>query len=317
MISLPKLSDFNLTGKRVIVRADLDISPEDINNIRLTSLSQTLDYLKNQNALITIIGHRGRPQGLDESLSLKPFEQYFKKWEARVLENLRFDEREEKNDESFAKELSAGQDFYVNEAFGVSHREHASIVGLPKLLPHAAGFRFVSEIENLSKVLENPQRPLIFIISGLKDDKLSYMESFLKLSDKILIGGRMPDYIHDDSPLRHNEKVVVADLLPDKEDITIHSIEKFETEIIKSKTIVVSGPIGKFEEEGHRQGTSRVFFNVTNSNSFKIAGGGDTETAINLLNLKDKFNWISVGGGAMLEFLAKGTLPGIVSLLEK
>src|SRR6185369_17134829 len=100
-----------------------------------------------------------------------------------------------------------------------------------------------------------------------------------------LIGGRLPDYIHDTSPLRKDEKVFVAGLLPDKEDITIHAIERFEEEIAKAGTIVVSGPIGKFEEEGHRQGTKRVFEALAKSTAFKIAGGGDTEDAIKLLNL--------------------------------
>ena len=316
MINLPKLSDANVQGKRVIVRADLDFDPSDINNLRLTSLTPTLDYLKSQSSVITIIGHRGRPEGkVDESLSLKPFESYFGKWGAKVLENLRFNPGEESNSEDFAKELAKDQDFFVNEAFGVSHREHASIVGLPKLLPHAAGFRFSEEVQNLNQVLENPNHPLVMLISGFKDDKLSYMENFLKFADKILIAGRLPDYIHDESPLRKNEKVIVADLIGDKEDITIHSIEKFLPEIEKAATIVVSGPIGKFEEEGHRQGTQKIFTAVTDSKGFKVAGGGDTETAIKLLNLGDKFNWISVGGGAMLEFLAKGTLPGIQALL--
>jgi phosphoglycerate kinase len=230
------------------------------------------------------------------------------------LENLRFNPSEEKNDQEFAKSLASGQDFFVNEAFAVSHREHASIVSLPKLLPHAAGLRFTEEVENLSKVLSNPKKPVVMVISGLKDDKLAYMEDFLKLGDKILIGGRLPDYIHDTSPLRTNEKVIVGDLMADKEDITIHTMEKFETEIVSAGTIVVSGPLGKFEEEGHRQGTKRILDAIANCPAFKVAGGGDTESAIKLLNLTDKFNWVSIGGGAMLEFIAKGTLPGIIAL---
>ncbi len=317
MINLPKLTDFDLKGKRVIVRADLDIDTNDLNNLRLTSLTSTLDYLKSQDSHITIMSHRGRPEGkVDESLSLVQFEPYFAKWNAKVIENLRFNPGEELNSEEFVKQLAQNQDFFVNESFATSHRESASIVGLPKLLPHAAGFRFCEEVQNLSQVLENPSRPLVMVISGLKDDKLGYMENFLKFADTILIGGRLPDYIHDNSTLRSNSKVIIANLLPDKEDITIHSIEKFEAEISKAGTVVVSGPIGKFEEEGHRQGTEKIFKVIANSKAFKVAGGGDTENAIQLLNLKDKFDWISVGGGAMLEFLAKGTLPGIEALLK-
>lgn len=316
MINLPQLKDFDLKGKKVIVRADLDVEPSKLDDLRIQSLIPTLDYLKSQNAQITMIGHRGRPEGkVDESLSLKPFEKVFDKWGAKVEENLRFDPGEESNDPLFANKLASLGDLYVNEAFAASHRAHASIVGLPKLLPHAAGLRFVQEVENLARVFQEPKRPVVIIISGIKDDKLSFVEDFLKIADKVLIGGRLPDYIHDASPLRKNPKVLIADLMPDKEDITIHSVEKFEDEISKAGTIVVSGPISKFEEEGHRQGTKRIFEAATKSPAYKVAGGGDTEAAIKLLGLSDKFDWMSVGGGAMLTFLAKGTLPGIEALL--
>jgi phosphoglycerate kinase len=116
--------------------------------------------------------------------------------------------------------------------------------------------------------------------------------------------------------INEGEKVVVAKLMPDKEDITINSIEKFEEEIAKAKTILVAGPIGKYEEEGHRQGTQRVFTAVANSNAYKVAGGGDTEEALTTCSVRDKFDWVSVGGGAMLEYLAKGTLPGIEALVD-
>ncbi|HSX48759.1 MAG TPA: phosphoglycerate kinase [Candidatus Saccharimonadales bacterium] len=317
MVNLPKLTEANIAGKRVIVRADLDFDPNDTSNLRLVSLLPTLDFIKEKGSKIILIGHRGRPEGkVDEGLSLTPFKKIFEKYNPDLAENLRFDKGEEENSGEFAKKLASLGDFFVNEAFAVSHRKHASIVTLPKLLPHAAGFRFEKEVENLSHVLVSPTRPIIIIISGLKDDKLTYLEDFLKFSDKVLIGGRLPDYVHDVSPLRKNEKVIVADLIGDKEDITIHSVEKFETAIKTAGTTVVSGPIGKYEEEGHRLGTKRIFESVANSNAFKVAGGGDTESAIKLFNLENKFNWISVGGGAMLEFLAKGTLPGIDALIE-
>src|SRR5579859_5346557 len=129
---LKKIINLDIQDKRVIVRADLDFDPTDLNNLRLTSLTPTLDYLKSQNAVITIIGHRGRPASstgakngkVDESLSLKPFESYFQKWQCKVLENLRFNPGEEANSEEFARQLSQNQDFFINDAFAVSHREH-------------------------------------------------------------------------------------------------------------------------------------------------------------------------------------------------
>jgi phosphoglycerate kinase len=315
-MQLPNLQSLPVENKKVLLRADLDFAPEDTENLRLKALLPTLDYLQEKGAKIILVGHRGRPAGkTDESLSLKLFEKVFAKWNVEVLENLRFNPGEEANDEEFAKELAAKGEVFINEAFAASHRQHASIVRIPQLLPHAAGIRFVAEIEHLSQVFENAKRPVVAIISGLKEDKLSYVPDFKKFSDKILLGGRLPEYIHDGSPLRTNTKIAVADLTADKEDITMHSIEGFEKEIALAGTIVLSGPLGKFEDEGHRQGTARVFQAVANSSAFKIAGGGDTLIAIKLLNLEDKFDWLSVGGGASLQFLAKGTLPGIQALL--
>lgn len=311
-MNIPVLSDYDVKNKKVIVRADLDLDPSDITNLRLTSLTPTLDYLKSKNAEITIISHRGRPEGkIVEDLSLKPFEPYFQKWDAKVLENLRFNMGEESNSEEFARELAKDQDFFVNESFATSHREHASIVGLPKILPHAAGLRFSKEVENLSRVLESPTKPSIAIISGVKEDKIAMILGIKEKVDEVLVGGKLPDYLGEDYK---DSKVLVARLNPDKEDITIHSIELFEKEISKAGTIVLAGVPGKYEDEGNRLGTKRIFEAVANSHAFKIVGGGDSLVVLEIFNLGDKFNWISVGGGAMLEFLVYGTLPGIKAL---
>jgi phosphoglycerate kinase len=317
-MGLPKLENQDLKNKKVLVRADLDVDEKE--DYRLQALLPTLKLLQEKEAEIILIGHRGRPEGkVVEDLKMKPVEERLKKIASKinfsVLENLRFNIGEEKNDIEFTKELAKNGEFYVNESFATSHRNAASITGLPKLLPHAAGLRLEKEVENLSKVFDSPQKPVVFLISGVKEDKLSSVEPLKKIADKILIAGRLPDYLGDDSPLRKDSQVVVADLIPDKEDITLNSIEKFKKEIEKAGTIVVAGPMGKYEDEGHQQGTKGVFEAVANSSAFKIAGGGDSVAAINLLELGSKFDWISVGGGAMLEFLEKGTLPGIEALL--
>lgn len=317
-----KDSDFDFNGKRVLVRLDLDIPEGDLS--RLETSLPTLNLLLEKNCQITVIGHKGRPSGTDPNLSTLPLKNEIEKLlggkQIEILENLRFNKGEEKNDPEFAKSLSQNQDFFVNEAFAASHRKHASIVGIPKFLPHAAGLRFSQEVKNLTKVFDSqvgePNRPVLAIISGVKDDKLKYIEEFLKFADKILIGGRLPDYIHDASPLRKNSKVVVGGLIADKEDISLHTIENFENEIAKAKTIVLSGPLGKFEEEGHRQGTQRILKAIVKSDAYKVAGGGDTQKAIKILSIVEGFDWISVGGGAMLEFLSYHTLPGIKALLE-
>ncbi|KKR38985.1 MAG: Phosphoglycerate kinase, partial [Candidatus Woesebacteria bacterium GW2011_GWA1_40_45] len=113
-----------------------------------------------------------------------------------------------------------------------------------------------------------------------------------------------------------NEKLVIGNLTQDKEDITLNTIGAFKEEIKKARTILLAGVLGKYEDEGHRQGTKEIFEAVANSSAFKVAGGGDTEAAITVLKLNDKFDWMSVGGGAMLEFLCNKTLPGIEALLH-
>jgi len=327
MLELKKVTDLPLEGKKVLVRADLDVNPDDKNSLyRLEAMIPTLEYLAQKNCEIVLIGHRGRPDGkVDDKLSSKPvsgvLEDILKeKWGEKkvgglnmhMLENLRFDSREEENSEEYAKELANGFDFFVNEAFSDSHRKHASIVSIPKFLPSAFGMRFALEVETLSKVLEEPKKPVLFLLGGKKEDKLKYLPQLGNISDMTLVAGRLPEYLDDYSEYRVDVRFMVGSLIADKEDLTIHSIEKFNEEVAKAKTIVVAGPCGKFEEEGHRMGTKRVFEAVVeNSGAFKVIGGGDTIDAVDLLGLKDKFDWVSVGGGAMLEFLTKKSLPGI------
>ena len=324
-MNLPKVSDIDVSGKRVLVRADLDIDIGE--NYRLEALLPTITYLSSKSSKIIIMGHLGRPGGkVVEELKIKPVEEELRKIaqgiEFEVLENLRFNPGEEANDVLYAKELASKGDVYVNEAFATSHRNSASITALAKLLPHAAGIRFVEETENLSKVLENPVRPLVFVVGGSKDDKKEYVKNLESLADKILIGGRLPEYYGDlalESVRQADgqDKVIIANLIQDKEDITLNSIEKFEGEIEEAGTLVLAGPMGHYEDEGHRQGTERIFKAVAASGAFKVVGGGDSLSVLSMYSLKDKFDWVSVGGGAMLEFLSKKTLPGIDVLLKR
>ncbi|RJR28144.1 phosphoglycerate kinase [Candidatus Microgenomates bacterium] len=332
-MKLPSIDELEVSGKRILVRGDLDVDVDGIpvDDNRLDKLLLTINKLIKEGASkIIILGHRGRPTEREDNLSTKYLCRWFEEklgepvhfmsdfgdeQAARIVvfENLRFWEGEESNSLEFAQNLAKLGEVFVNDAFATSHRAHASLVGVAKLLPHAAGQQLLQEIKYLSMVLNNPTRPVVFVISGIKEDKLSYVDAFEKIADKILIAGRLPEYLGDTQP---GGAKLVARLLPDKEDITIHSIESFEEVIKEAGTVVVSGPIGKFEEEGHRMGTKRVFKAITESHAFKLAGGGDTEEAIKLLNLEDKFDWISTGGGAMLDFLANGSLPGIDALLH-
>ncbi len=331
------LDSINFFGRRVLVRADLDVPFEGeiiLDDSRVRNCVPTFKYILERGAgQILILGHIGKYEGPEKTVSTKILKNKLSEligeeiafvegmppvenFSGRIvlMENVRMNEGEEKNDLEFAAKLSSFADIYVNEAFATSHRSHASIVGIPKLLPKSAGLRFAQEVEKLSQVLENPKRPVIAMISGIKKDKIQYIQNFLSFADKILVGGRLPDYLEDDSPLRANERVVVANLIADRQDITIHAIEAFKKEIISAGTIIVAGVLGKYEEEGHRQGTREVFEAVANSSAFKLMGGGDSEAAASLFGITGKFDWISTGGGAMLEFLSKRSLPGIEAL---
>jgi len=337
-MNLPTLEKADVSGKRVIVRLDLDVD-EDYS--RLEFAEETLDYLLGKMAKLIIIGHKGRPEGkVVTELSLAPLAsvlggvvgekvnfvndiigpeaqkaaQNLPDGEILLLENLRFNLGEEQNDETFAKNLSSLGEVYINEAFADSHRAHASITGVPKFLPHAAGFRLNKEVETLSKVLESPKKPLVLVIGGIKKDKVEYIKEFTKIADKILVGGRLPIYFGDENP--DPGKIIMGELTEDGLDITSDTIARFKEEIDNAGTIVVAGVQGKYEDENHRRGTLEVFKAIVGWKAFKIAGGGDAEAAITELGLNERFDWISVGGGAMLEFLAKGTLPGIEALLN-
>lgn len=352
-MNIAYLNQAQVSGKKVLLRADLDVPIVNgaiTEKWRLDLLVPTISYLLDHGATqILIVGHMGRPVEVegehDMSLSLRPLEQFFKETitpetcfiehqpfnvyyqvqeeifkcnkKLILLENLRFWHQEEAADPSFAQQLAYGMDLFVNDAFASSHRPHASIVGIPNYLPSFVGLQFEKEIQNLNKIFENPKRPVIGIINGIKKDKLDYVEAFKEFCDKVLIAGRLPDYLPDDHSGHADPKLLIARLNPDKEDITIHSIEKFEQEISLAGTIILSGPVGKYEDTGHKLGTERVYIAVSRSNAFKIAGGGDTIAAINSFGIAKSFNWISAGGGAMLEFLAHKTLPGLQALVSK
>jgi len=346
-MNLPYLSKTDISGKRVLLRADLDVSLEKSSSdiLRLEALVPTLKFLEERKCKVVIIGHKGRPEGKDEKDSLKDIclnfskllgkeirfipeiisdsvkneTKMLKEGEFVMLENLRFDKREEQNDVDFAKSLSEYAEVFVNEAFATSHRSHASIVGIPKYIKGFLGLRFEKEVENLSRVFSNPQKPVIAIVSGVKEDKVTYAKALVDVVDKVLVGGRLPEYLKNEKSIREfndNDKMIVANLIFDKEDITLHSVERFKEEIKKARTIVLAGVLGRYEDEGHRQSTKEIFEEVANSYSFKIVGGGDSLVAIQMFNLTPKFDWVSVGGGAMLEYLVKGSLPGIDALLH-
>src|SRR3989344_6874918 len=308
---LPKIQDTSLVGKRILLRADLDVPLESMVNgkssiisddLRLKASLETIDYLLQKTPKVIVCGHLGRPKENDKTLTLEIIANWFSKefkkqptkikldgfeaWEIGeklvLLENLRFNAGEEANDLEFAKNLVSLANLYVNDAFGSSHREHASIVGVPSLLPHYAGLHLQKEVEELSKILENPKRPLCIIIAGAKiETKLPLISKMHHFADFVLVGGELAEHDKELISIQHEKisgqksVVLVADLLENQKDITPHSIENFIQIIGKSQTVVWNGPLGVVEEEDFEKGTLQVALAISRLNAYSIVGGGD------------------------------------------
>ncbi len=360
----------SLKGKTVFVRADFNVPVSGgvvSDDFRIKKTIPLIRLLRERGARIILASHFEGEGG-----SLRPVFNYLKelfpvsfiedfypevppalqdaleKGDVVLFENLRKYPQEKANDESFARHLASCAQIYVNEAFSAAHREHASVVGVPKFLTHYAGIVFEEEVRELSKAFE-PSRPFIFILGGAKfETKIPLVEKFFNLADKVFIGGALSnDFFRAKgfatgksllSPSNTNvnafltQKLIlpVDVLVKNEEGVTVkkpeevskddyivdvgpQSMEDLCAEIRRSSFVLWNGPLGNFEI-GFKDATLRVAECVAESNAVSIVGGGDTIASIAELNLFDKFSFISTGGGAMLDFLAHETLPGIEAL---
>lgn len=342
-MNLKKIQDANLEGKVVLLRADVDVplqNREISDDSRLEASLETIDYLIQRAKTTIIIGHLGRPEGKDDNFSLKVVGEWYKNklqgnlkridykgfegWEISsnliLLDNLRFFKEEEENNEEFSKKLGNLADIYVNDAFASSHRAHSSIVGITKYLSSFAGLRLQKEVDELSKVLNSPQRPLTILIGGAKiETKLPLVEKMHAFADFVLVGGEIAEHDRELAKVAHEETttkksvLLVADLTTDTKDITEHSSQNFAQIIETSKTVVWNGPMG-LVEDCFDLGTRDVAKAIVNSKAYTIVGGGDTVSFLNKEGLLDKFRFVSTGGGAMLEFLTGEKLSGLKPL---
>jgi phosphoglycerate kinase len=270
-----------------------------------------------------------------------------------LLENLRFDAGEEKNDPVFVASLVRGVDMYVNDAFGAAHRAHASIVGPPRTLPSAAGRLLQKEVEVLTGLRDKPKRPFVAVLGGAKvSDKLGVIESLLQVVDALVIGGGMCftflaaqgfpvgdsicelDHIATcrrlldaGKPIHLPEDIVGLDAdgrfatfgqrLPQGAkglDIGPGSAAAFSDVIMDARTVFWNGPMGMFEDERFAAGTRTVAEAVAATKAFTVVGGGDSAAALAQFGLDDDVDHVSTGGGASLELLELGDLPGLAAL---
>lgn len=325
---MKSVKEADVQNKKVFLRADYNVTIENnkiLDDYRITASYPTLDYLLQNGALkITIGTHLGRPEGkIVPEFSTKPIADFLgQKYptdKVIVLENLRFDSSEEKNDSDFAKKLADGNDIFVNNAFAVCHREAASTCAITQFLPSYAGFLIEKEMSELAK-LDNPEKPFVAIIAGAKiETKLPLIEKFSKIADYVLVGGLIAIQAIDQKinlppnvilPIDgiNNEKNIARDIGP-------QTIEKFSQIIQTAKTVFWNGNLGMTEDEKYRVGSIKIAGAIINSKAeIKIVGGGDTVSFLHELNLADQFSFISTGGGATLEFLVGEKMPCLEAL---
>jgi phosphoglycerate kinase len=368
MICYLREANTKVLGGTALLR--LDFNTED--DWRMQAALPTIKFLLKTSARVVILSHRGRPDGVDSKFSLKKNTKTLEKLLGRkgivfipapeafdfvklrekiklsprgtifLLENLRFNPGEEKNDSKFASGLASLGDFYVNDAFAVSHRENASITAITKFLPSYAGFGLENEIISLSKVMQAPKRPLVFIVGGAKAaDKLDVIKYFAKRADCFLLGGGPANTILYLNGMDIKKSLRDTDLKDVKEiqrfsrskkvvmpvdfrwhgeyiwDIGPKSEKIFAAKLSSAGTILWSGPLGFIEKPAFARGSLVAARAIgRNRNAFSVAGGGETVMFLKKYKLDKKFSFISTGGGAMIEFLAGKKLPGIVALMR-
>ena len=330
-----------IKGKNILLRADLDVPVKEgkvVNDFRLQALLPTIKLCLGHAKSTLIIGHLGRPRLAEAReggpFNLNPVREWLEtalhqsiffissgyspgEWAREVnpiamLDNLRFAKGELSNDREFAKQLSKGSQVYIYEAFA-AYNSAASLQIIPEILPTYTGIQFDREVETITNILKNAARPSLLVLSGVKEDKKHHVDNLLLAFDKVLVGGRLAASFHDNI----NPRIIPATLTEDTFDIDSVSIDRFTSELSAARTIVLNGPLGRFEDDLHTQGTKSIFEVIKNSPAFSLLGGGDTLDAIPSLGFfYSDFDFVSTGGGAMLEFLATGTHP-LLTILKK
>lgn len=311
-----------ISGKKVLLRYDIDVVLRPLEDFKLKAGIPTLQLCLENAEKIILMGHVGRPEGkVVPELSVEPIRKWLRdqgyvgdlgSGKLSLLENLRFDKREEACDPEYARGLAGIGEVYINEAFS-AYRPAVSTTILPTLLPHAAGLHFAEEVRVLGAVREKPKKPLIVIMGGLKvADKLPFIKLMAQKADAVLVGGKLVQEIRDQN-IELPSNVLIASLNEDGLDITTQTVSSWENLIKGAGTIVWNGPMGKIENPKNEQ-TKRLGEIVVKSSAQTVVGGGDTISALNQAGILDKISFVSVGGGAMLKFLADGTLPTIEAL---
>ena len=362
---IPTLEDLgDIEGERILVRTDFNVPLEGegddrrvVDDFRIRAALPTIHWLQQAGGKVVCASHLGRPKGEpDPAYTMEPVRQRLAELAPGVelMENLRFHPGETANDPDFVAELVEGIDLYVNDAFGASHRAHASIVGPPATLPSAMGRLLTKEVDVLTGLRDKPKRPFVAVLGGAKiSDKLGVVEALLEVVDALVIGGAMcftffaaqgksigdslfePDQVDtcrrildgSGSKIHLPEDLVGVDAndqfatwgteLPAGAkgfDIGPGSAAAFTDVVMDARTVFWNGPMGMFEDERFEAGTRTVAEAMAETKAFTVVGGGDSAAALAQFRLDDDVDHVSTGGGASLELLELGDLPGLAAL---
>ena len=372
-----KLGDTDVFNKTVALRVDLNVPVKDgkvLDDTRILAITQTLLYLKKQNSKTVLISHFGRPEpGIhDKKFSLFPVAKKLEEiFNTRVqlfqtlkdvnfdndislVENIRFLSGEVDNDSDLSSQLSDLADVYIFDAFGTSHRSHASTFGaINSSDASCAGLLLEEETNALIKAMDSKETPTLSIVGGSKvSSKLEVIKSLLHVSNEVLTGGGITNTflkasgnnigtsLYEDSMMEHAKDLLATKkiLLPE-EVVVSKSIESSESrvcsvdavqddemildqilspkaseKISKAKKIIWNGPVGVFEKKLFSQGTQELAEAIASSNAYSLAGGGETLLAIKMFTDKSNISYCSTGGGAFLEFMEGKALPSLSAL---
>ena len=344
-MDIKKIQDIEVENKKIILRVDFNVAVEDgkvQEKFKIEAAKETVDYLLEKNCKVALLSHFGRPDGkinpdfslaqivpdvveslgvkinfIPDCLGVKVAEglEKISGREVLLLENVRFYPGDEANDEQFAEKLAAGFNVFINDAFSVCHRDQASVTSITKFLPSCAGFWLQKEVEEMEKLRQDFARPAVAIIGGDKiETKLPVIKFFEEKYDHVLVGGKIANEALEKNMIFSEKVVLPVDFAEGRFDVGSETINKFIDVIKAAKTIVWNGPTGKFEEEKFAVSTNAVLEAVIRSGAYTVVGGGETLEILEKNNAMDKISFVSTGGGAMLEYLGGGKMPGIEAL---
>ncbi len=344
-MNIKKIQDAQLENKKVLLRVDFNVALENgkvKEKFKIEACKETVRFLLEKNCKVALISHLGRPEGknnsefslqqiVDDVESILGLKVRFisdcisgerennlenlSQGEIILLENVRFYAGDENNDAEFSEKLAKGFDIFINDAFSASHRDHASVSGVAKLIPSFAGLRLQKEIEEMEKIKNDFSHPAVAIIGGAKiETKLPVIKFFEEKYDNILVGGKIANEALDQKK-EFSEKVILPfDFVDDRLDIGPKTLKKFQEIISNAKTIAWNGPTGKFEDEKYAMSSNEILRSVLASGAYTVVGGGETLEILEKNNAQDLIGFVSTGGGAMLDYLGGGEMPGIECL---